>query len=520
MNRDRKRFGVTPQCQQICGSELPAPLAERSLAALKWNYAGVATKVVSQFLVGVALARLLGPAPFGIYAAVLLVTGVGGLIVERGFEPALIQLPTLSEETIRFAFTSLLLTGVGAAAVLFAAASSVAALFRYPSLKTAMYGSALYLFVYATSVVPSALLRRDLNMKSYQLAQIVAYLIGYVGVGIGGAFVGLGAWSLIGALIMQTLVFVLIAYSQIPHSLRPLFTLKGQRITTFGNLFLVTNLLNWAIDNLDNLVVGRLYGMHALGLYAVSYNLVRTPTNHAMTTLQAVLLATGSRAQDNLHALQKAYRTAVSALLLVLCPLFFGMAAVAPTVVQGIYGVKWAGAETLLLPLALAMPAHALLTGSALLWAVGHGTAERKVEAGTLTIFVIGLYFAAHMSLQMIAWAVLVTYILRALWLTSKILNAVKLSWRVFFDTVRGGLILGIVTAGAFYIADLVLAARGVFALERLAILGCVGILIVAALPICARGQISSPELRAVLQRAVPGSPRFLRPVLSRYARL
>ena len=165
------------------------------------------------------------------------------------------------------------------------------------------------------------------------------------------------------------------------------------------------------------------------------------------------------------------------------------------------------------------MPVHALLVGSGLLWARGQGAAERNVEAGTLAIFLVGLLIAPRISLQAIAWTVLTVYMLRGLWLTSNILNSIELTWGDFFAAARGGLYLGIVTAGAFYIVDMGLAARGMIALNRVFILGCVGLIVVTVLPICIRGLISSPELRTVLESAVPESPGFLRTVMQLYAK-
>jgi O-antigen/teichoic acid export membrane protein len=450
---------------------------------------------------------------------VLLVISVGVLIVERGFGAALIQTRDLSDETIRYAFTCLLLRGVAAAVVLCAAAPWVAALFRYPAMTTAMYGSALYMFTYPLSVLPEALLQRELDMKFLQIAQIVAYLVGYVGVGIGGAFVGLGAWSLIGALVTQLIVYVFIAYARVRHTIRPLFKLRGQQLTAYGNLVVATNLLNWAIECLDNLVVGRLYGIRALGLYTVSYNLVRTPTDLVMRNAQAVLFASAARTPENLPGLRKACLIVISAVLLVLCPIFLGVASVASTVVEGIYGGKWVGAEALLLPLALAMPVHALMTGSGLLWARGQGGAECKVEAGTLAVFLIVLFATSRISLQAIAWTVLTVYTLRALWLVSMILSSIQLSWRAFLAAARGGLFLGVITAGTFYLVNMGLAAAGMNALDRLCALAVVGLVIVTALPICIRGLISSTELRTLLEGMVPQSPGLLRTVMQLYMR-
>ncbi len=494
-------------------------LTERSLSAVKWNYAGVIAKVLAQFAIGIALARVLGPKPFGVYSAVLLVTGIGSLLVERGLGSALIQARELNDEMIRFVFTRLLATGLGVAAALYASAHVMAAIFRYPELVTAIYGSAVYLLVYAISVVPGALLQRELELKSYQIAQLVAYFVGYAGIGVSFALLGFGAWSLIAALITQMVVFAVIAYARVKHSLLPLFRLNTQRLTAFGNLVVATNLLNWTIENVDKLMVGRIYGMHALGLYAVSYNMVRNPINYVVTTVQSVLFPAGARAQENIKGLQKAYLTALGAVLLVACPIFLGIAAAAPTVVRGIYGGKWAGAEALLLPFALAIPVHACMTGSALLWARGEVGTELKVEAGTAIIFLGALAWSTRISIEGVAWAVLVVYLIRTGWLTSKILQSMRLSWAAFFNAARGGVLLGAVTAIAVYLVDNALAAHGMNPLSRLAVVTAVGLFIATVLPVCTRGLITSAELRALLDNLTPRSPGVLRSVMRLYAR-
>src|SRR5260370_23341614 len=84
-------------------------LMDQSLTALKWNYVGVGVKVLAQFLIGIVLARVLGPQPFGVYSVVLLLIGVGSIVVERGLGSALIQADDATEELIGLAFTRLLL---------------------------------------------------------------------------------------------------------------------------------------------------------------------------------------------------------------------------------------------------------------------------------------------------------------------------------------------------------------------------------------------------------------------------
>jgi hypothetical protein len=103
--------------------------------------------------------------------------------------------------------------------------------------------------------------------------------------------------------------------------------------------------------------------------------------------------------------------------------------------------------------------------------------------------------------------------------LTSKILKSIQLSWSAFLGAARGGLFLGAVTAGTFYLVDMVLASTGMNSLNRLCMLACLGAVNVIVLPVFVRGLIASTELRSVLERAIPRSPGLLRTVMQLYVR-
>jgi PST family polysaccharide transporter len=85
--------------------------ADRTFAALKWNYGGAVVRAVSQLAILVVLTRLLGPQPFGLVAVAWLVVGFGNLVADFGFGAALVQRRTISGSEIRYAFTMQVLIG-------------------------------------------------------------------------------------------------------------------------------------------------------------------------------------------------------------------------------------------------------------------------------------------------------------------------------------------------------------------------------------------------------------------------
>ena len=482
-------------------------LSDKSLNALKWNYAGVAAKIVSQLVIGVVLARLLGPEAFGLFAATLLVTGLGGIVAEMGLGAALVQKKDISSEDIRVVFTRLMLAGTIVAGLIISASPWIADIFADPRLEPILLGGALFVLIQAAGTVSASLLKRDLRMKPVQIGQVISYLAGFLGVGLTLALTGFGALSLIAALVSQALIFSMMMYFNVRHPVKPLLRSGNTHFTSFGARVTGTNLANWVIENIDNFMVGKLFGMKALGLYSVAYNLVRTATNHLMVTLQSVLFSASARAQGDDDSLRRAYLATLGLVMLITLPVFAGIASVAITVIETLYGNKWIDATSLLVPLALAMPLHAAMTGSVILWAKGLAGRELRVQLRIALIFPPLLFAASQFSLVALAWTVCLIYLLRSAWLTNTILSSLDLSWRKFALAVRGGLVLGVVISGLLMAMDSALRFANVIAIFRLMLEMLAGLLVSFLVLRVLRKWIFSAEMVWLLEQLVTKFP-------------
>src|SRR5919201_6189643 len=109
-----------------------ATLASSAWSGLMWNYLGVAARFVSSFVIGVVLARLLDPKPFGQVAITWIVIGLGNLVADFGFGAALVQRQEISKESIRFVFTVQMAIGAAMTALVIALAPLLASLFGQP----------------------------------------------------------------------------------------------------------------------------------------------------------------------------------------------------------------------------------------------------------------------------------------------------------------------------------------------------------------------------------------------------
>ncbi|WP_298435385.1 lipopolysaccharide biosynthesis protein [Geobacter sp.] len=493
----------------------PATILEKSLAAVKWNYIGTVGRIASQLFAQITLARLLGPEAFGLFGVAFLVVGVGNIFVEIGLGSALIQKNEITDKHVCFVFTWMLIAGIGMAITVFFLADIIASFMGDIRSANVLRGLSPIFLIQALGVVPLSLLKRDMSFKIIQGVQIISYVCGFLVVGVVAALLGAGVWSLVVAVIVQSALASLMLYLKKRPTLGLQFTENGVGLRSFGVRVLLTNISNWIIENVDNLLVGKLFGPTSLGLYSVSYNLVRTPANHLVVTLQTVLFPASARAQDNLDSLRRAYLAVASGVSLIAFPVFAGCACVSGTVVTALYGQDWLDAAPILTPLALSMILHAVMAVSGpVLWGKGAAGAELKVQFWVALIFVAFLLFASQFSLTAMAWAVCLVYALRLAGMTAAVIRHIRLPILSLMTALRGGVLAALLVVSMLLTVDTALPATAVTLKLTLEVFlaGVVLILFVISAPKLAL----SEGLSWMMYRLLVNSPRFGRSFLLR----
>lgn len=418
-------------------------LIRPALAALKWNYLGVAARTASSFIIGIVLARILGPKPFGEVAVAWLVIGLGNLMADCGFGAALVQRRDLSTDDIRFVFTAQLGLGILLTSILAGAAPLVASIFRQPEVTPIVRALALVFALQGFGLTSQNLLKRDLAFRKLQIAQVVSYLVGYLALGIPLAFLGFGVWSLVAAQLAQSCLNSALLFWAAGHSLRPRLLHPRRELTSFGGKVIAVNLVNFAIGNVDTAFVSRAFGAVSLGLYNRSMVLMMAPTNAVVATLQAVLFPVYSRAQERPDALRRGFLTSIAAVAVCIFPVFFTVAVIPRTVIEGLYGDRWIAAVPLLVPIALSRPFFASMAlAGPLLWGVGKVEQELRVQIAVVLTMIPALLLASRFSLGAVAWAVFAVLTLQSILMTRPALQAAGVGWRDAGRVIRGAALL------------------------------------------------------------------------------
>lgn len=484
------------------------------VSAAKWGYFGAAIKMVAQVLAQILIARQLGPEQFGVFAIATIVIGLANFFSDLGM--SLVQKQDITESDIRHIFTVQFLIGLTTAMTVFLLAGPLAGLLEDSRSSPVIAALSLVLLFNATSAVSTNLLRRKLDFRSIQIAQITSYVVGFLVIGVTLAFMGAGVWSLTLAWIAQSFINLVLLYNKTRHSCRFLFGAQGQAATIkFNTTTLLTNVANWAVANVPRIFISKLFTTQAIGAYSMTYNLLMAPLQHVLSTLQQVLFSSSSRLQHDKALLAKTFLSLAGGIGFVSFPVFVGMALMAQDITLALFGDEWIDAADVFAPMAIAMP-MLLLMGCAtpIVWGMGKVSSEFWAQLATVAVLSGALSFAAQHSFLAVVWTVTLVLIARSVLMLGVACRLMDIHAPRLFRALVPAMVATSIVSVSMSLAMLGMGDAEIHRLARLAISAAI-ILAVLLVLLRIRGLFSN-EVNSLLTRISTELPTPIRPFLNR----
>lgn len=489
----------------------PPDLAARSISAVYWGASGALLRIALQFGTQVTLARILGPEQYGLFAIGVIVVSFSNFFSDIGIAYGLIQKKQIRTEDVRFVGTWQLILGLLVTSVIAVGSETIGAFFGDIGAAQVVKALAVVCLLNALAAPSLNLLKRELDFRSIQLAQILSYVAGYLIVGVPMALAGFQVWALVCAWIVQAVFTLLLLYVRVRHAVRPLLWYEDARsVSRYGLTVLVTNISNWLVNNIDRIVVGRVFSSRDIGLYATSYNVLYNSTASLLGVVQPVFFSASSRVDGDLDRVARGYRSLIGAIVLFVAPGFVGISVVAETFVLALYGPAWNSAAELLRPLAVAMPLF-LVWGltTPLLWVAGNISREFKSQLPVAVLWLGVCWAASHLSLPALSWAVAALFAVRCLAILIPAISYLRLRTIDLWRAVRGGIVLSAGCGVVLWFADH--GARQVTSHPALWLIGdvlCGFSFVVVALRMFPG--LVAPDVVGLLSRLAPRAPRLI----------
>jgi O-antigen/teichoic acid export membrane protein len=315
---------------------------------------GQGIRVVVQMASVVVLARLLSPDDYGIMAMVAVVVGVAEVFRDFGLSAAAIQARELSRQQRNNLFWVNTAIGLTLTLIMIAAAPLIAAAFHQPDLVelTRVFGWLFFINGIATQY--RADLNRNLKFSRLVFADILSPVIALavaVVLAVGGAgYWALAVQQLLAALIM--LVTVMIFAGWLPR--RPRRGVPMRDFFRFGGRLVGSQLIGYAANNIDSLVIGLRFTPADLGHYSRAFQLLMVPLNQVRAPATQVALPVLSRVQDDTARFQTFLVRGQLALGYTVLPVLGFIVGAAVPVTAVFLGPQWGEVAPLLALIAIA----------------------------------------------------------------------------------------------------------------------------------------------------------------------
>ncbi|MFC7545811.1 oligosaccharide flippase family protein [Plantactinospora sp. GCM10030261] len=341
--------------------------SERVRSAIGWSYLLTAGRFGTSVLVTFLLAKLLGPVEFGLVAMATVLILIVLTVLQQGLAAAIVQRETLTPAHLDAAFAALALTGVGLTLFTIAISPLWSLVNREPGLTTVTIALAPMIFLQGLSIVPEALLRRELQFRAVAIRTLLAALLSGV-LGLGLALAGAGVWALVGQQVASALISLIVLWMVCrwrPAARPRLAALR--ELWRFSAHSTNAGLGAMLASRVDLIVTGLVFGPVATGIYRLAARLPDVVVDVTVRSLQQVALPSLSRLQHDrrafaAHLTQLQHLGAVAGL-----PILGVLAAIAGPLV-GLLGPQWSGTEVPLRLLCLyaAVNVYGVLLGPAL----------------------------------------------------------------------------------------------------------------------------------------------------------
>ena len=367
--------------------------------SLAWAFSGQFTSFAVQFVGSIIVARLLGPREIGIYAISMAAIGIVQIFATFGLAAYVVRETELTDDMLNGAFTVNALLAI-ALTVIIAGLSFVAG----PLLGVPEAGSVLRIVAFGNlfsiaTFRPSAMLQREMRFK--QLS-IISVTNGLMQASSTVLFAWIGASYLspaYGSLVAGTVGTALTLFFGCNHVNFRCSLSSWRSITKFGMQMMSVSGVAMFSGRLSDLILGRLLGVAALGLYSRASSLSGQIFENLYGTATRVIFVQLSKEYREGGDWSGTFLRGFSMITAVMWPLLLGIAVLSRPAILILYGERWLPAA---LPLAVLMIGQFVVVGFGMNWELfvirGETGRQARFEIARMVvgvpIFAVGCFFS------------------------------------------------------------------------------------------------------------------------------
>ncbi|MBN1688135.1 MAG: lipopolysaccharide biosynthesis protein [Candidatus Omnitrophica bacterium] len=316
-------------------------LKQKAVSGVKWMMIVKITQKMSSVVTFAILARILEPSVFGLFAmAFILIDGLG-IFQSFGIDSGLIQRKDSRDIANHTAFSVILFFGVVVFSLCMLLAPLAGKFFGNPEVTVVVQALGIIFVINSFGKVPSALLTRRMKFRTISFIRLASSFVNSI-CAISFALISPTIWSLVWAYIIKGVVMVILLFFSSGYRVKFQYEKKAAKeLFSFGKFIVGLSILSYVMDNMNNIVVGKMLGTTILGYFALASNIGNFINSHFTQLISRVMFPAYAAIQNNLATVRKTFLKIVSFISCLSFPFSFFIILAAEEIVLTIYGAKW-----------------------------------------------------------------------------------------------------------------------------------------------------------------------------------
>ena len=316
-------------------------LGGRIKRSLVWNIVLPVILQIFRLFVSIIIARLLEPKDFGIMSIASILIFYTNNLTNFGFGNAIVQRYEIEKRHINSVFSFNLIISIILLLLTIIFSNKIADFFKIPELSNVLYMLSIIFILTSFYLIPSTLLRRDLNFK---LLSGIEFLNGFIQsiITLFLALLGFGYWALAIGLVSGHIVVTLLINLKTKYRPKLSFSYNTiKELLHFSAWNFMMGQMETFVNYIDKFIIGKFLGPTKLGFYDKAFSFSLMPFESISRRIGSVMFSSFSRSQKQLENLKDLFIKSVSSNSLICYPIFIGLASISPYFVDSLLGDKW-----------------------------------------------------------------------------------------------------------------------------------------------------------------------------------
>lgn len=385
-------------------------LKQQAKGGAKWTALSTGIRSILQIIQLIILARFLSAKDFGLVAIVQVVIGFSQLFMDMGISNAIIHKQNVTDIQLSSLYWLNIFSGMVLTFIVFLIAPFVSSFYNNEEIIPLLQLLSLSFLINSIGNQYRVLLSKELKFNILAKVEMLA--------GIGAFFCavtltieGFGAYSLVYAMLVNVIisntVFLIIGLK----SHRPKFIYQHNEIKsflTFGLYQMGQNSIVYFNNQFDVILIGKLLGTEALGIYSLTKQLVMRPAQVINPIITNVTFPIMAKIQDDLPRLKSVYLKIINYLSSVNFPIYILMVALASSLVPLVLGEKWINAIEIFQILSIyALVRSTTNPAGSLLLSRGRADIGFWWSIGEFSLMPATIYIGSHWGITGVAFGLL-----------------------------------------------------------------------------------------------------------------